>query len=176
MLSLATLDSGDRVLDMNAREGQLLEYLSRFIKCEICGVSGSMADVKHTRAKLKNADILYTGSEDIPWRENSFDAVFWQTEYHAKSDIKLKEALRVLKPGGQLLLGIVGYPTPRWQTARLFTNDLETPRSLFLTNKSSWFQLLADIGFHPIGWRSIYFTSKVVIGQKPITQDLEMNG
>jgi len=170
MLALAVLDPGSKVLDMNPGECQLLEYLSRHMQCEICGVSGNMAEVRKARARFENADILYTNQEDIPWRENSFDAVFFRAEPQAKNDIKLRETLRVLKPGGQLLLGVVGYPAPLWKASRFFTTDQERFSLSLFMHKTGWHRLLAEIGFHPIAWHSSRFTCKIAVGRKPIAR------
>ena len=64
------------------------------------------------REALPDAEIFCARKEDIPWRDESFDAVFLQID---KNDADcgtalLKEALRVLKPCGQLLISVAGMP------------------------------------------------------------------
>lgn len=175
MLTWAVLDPGDKVLDMNPRDGLLLEYLSRHMECEICGVSNHMEHVKQARSHLQNADILYAQEEDIPWRENSFDAVFIRNEKQ-EDDVfgrVLKETLRVLKPGGQFLLGAVCYPAPLRQLAKLLTSELSEQDRQPLQSKAGWLRALVSAGFQQVTWQQIDLFNGVVIGWKPLAQSKE---
>ncbi len=122
MLKWAVVDPDDRVLDANVGSGLMAEYLRRNMQCEVCGVSDNMSDVRHARERLKSCDIVYAVPGDIPWRENAFDTVLLKVEGLSSAEAlrrTLKEALRVLKPGGQLVLGMPCYPAPVGALVRL---------------------------------------------------------
>lgn len=111
MLKWAVVDPEDRVLDASVGRGLMAEYLRRNMQCEVCGVSSDMEDVRAARARLQSCDIVYAPVGDIPWREDAFDTVLMQWRGDADSlDRMLGEALRVLKPGGQLVLGTACWP------------------------------------------------------------------
>ena len=111
MLKWAVVDPEDRVLDASVGRGLMAEYLRRNMQCEVCGVSADMEDVRAARARLQSCDIVYAPVGDIPWREDAFDTVLMQWRGNADSlDRMLSEALRVLKPGGQLVLGTACWP------------------------------------------------------------------
>ena len=168
MLTWAVLDPGDKVLDMNLRDGLMLDCLARDLECEICGISDQMESVKHARACLQNADILYASPEDIPWRENSFDAVFlcsWKLEEN-DSEKALQEALRVLKPGGQLLLGLIHYPAPLRQMVSFFAKEGSERQQRSLQRKTEWLKRLKTAGYEEITWQQVDLSNGVAIAWK----------
>lgn len=107
MLRWAVIDPKDKVLDANIGEGLMAEYLKRNELCELCGISESMEDVKRARARLRGCDIVYAVAGDIPWPDNAFDVALYRmvgAEY-ADTERRIKELERVLKEGGQLVIG-----------------------------------------------------------------------
>ena len=123
MLRWAVVDPEDRVLDACVGRGLIAEYLRRNMQCEVCGVSADMEDVRAARARLQSCDIVYAPMGDIPWREDAFDTVLMQWKGEADAlERMLSEVLRVLKPGGQLVLGTACWPAAmnalrRWMNA-----------------------------------------------------------
>lgn len=168
MLTWAILDPGDKVLDANTREGLMLEYLYRNMECEICGMSSQMEYVKQSRSRLQNADIVYASTEDIPWKENAFDVVMLRKGQleAAHWNKTLKEALRVLKPGGQFLASAICYPTPIRQMAHLWEADTMEPRKE-LDSKTSLLKSLEEAGYQQLSWQQVDLATGVVIGWKP---------
>ena len=59
------------------------------------------------RSRLRSCDIVYASSGDIPWKEDAFDTVLMRLAGEEEEILRrmLCEALRVLRPGGQLILG-----------------------------------------------------------------------
>ncbi len=113
MLKWAVVDPDDRLLDANVGCGMMAEYLRRNMQCEVCGVSDNMEDVRFARSRLQSCDIVYAPAGDIPWREASFDTVLMRlgSEEPEQLPRMLSEAHRVLRPGGQLIVGAACYPT-----------------------------------------------------------------
>lgn len=112
MLRWAVVDPDDKLLDANAGAGMMTEYLRRNIQCEVCGVSDQMEHVRHARSMMKNCDIVYAPAGDIPWREDSFDTVLMRVGHEEPELLgrMFSEAHRVLKPGGQLIIGAACAP------------------------------------------------------------------
>ena len=153
----------------------MLEYLARNMECEICGISNDMEGVKYARARLQNADILYASPEDIPWREDSFHAVFlygWKMEEDEWEKV-LKETFRVMRPGGQLLLGAVHCSAPLRQVARLFLKEGTEMADRPLAQKSDWMKALGAAGYEQVTWQQVGFGQGIAIGWKPLKLDCE---
>ena len=71
-----------------------------------------MEQVRHARSLMKNCDIVYAPAGDIPWREDSFDTVLMRVGHEEPELLgrMFSEAHRVLKPGGQLIIGAACAP------------------------------------------------------------------
>lgn len=166
LLKWAVVDPGDKVLDANIGDGLLAEYLRRNMQCEVCGVSDSMENVRCARGLLQTCDIVYASAGDIPWRERSFDSVFLKVEGSEADAMRktLKEIWRVLKDGGQIVLGIHGFPTPLREIARAFTGvEDEVCQPI---GKQEVMSQLKTLCFEQISWQRTSMTSGVMIGWK----------
>lgn len=110
MLRSAVFDPADKVLDANVCSGQVAEYLLRNMECDVCGVSDRMEEVRRTRARMYSGDFVYAAIGDIPWQDDTFDTVLLHPSECSSDAIRqqLAECNRVLKPGGQLVLGLRG--------------------------------------------------------------------
>ncbi|MEG0741023.1 MAG: class I SAM-dependent methyltransferase [Clostridia bacterium] len=168
LIRWAVIDPEDKVLDANIGTGMLAEYLRRNLQCEVCGVSGSIEDIKRARVRLQNADIVYGGGGDIPWRENAFDAVFYQLPSASAEAVEgsLAEIKRVLKEGGQLLLGVDGY------FSALFAPQDEEAQPL---HKKRLMRILRDAGFEHIAWQRVRLCSGVMIAWKRRSASAELS-
>lgn len=172
----AAIDAGDKVLDMACGNGALLSLISQEMECSICGIASSVEQYRSVRAMLPNADILFAQPEDIPWKENSFDVVMCGLPFYAMEEPGkvLKEALRVLKPGGQFLLATTWYPAPLRQLYNCFSghweDDLQSP---VLYGKHEMLATLDAVGFHNVTWRAADMRVGITIGwKKPVKKDM----
>ena len=150
MLRWTVVDPEDRVLDACVGRGLMAEYLRRNMQCEVCGVSADMEDVRAARARLQSCDIVYAPVGDIPWREDAFDTVLMQWKGEADAlERMLSEVLRVLKPGGQLVLGTACWPAAMNALRRWVTVSAEgTPvNCLELQTR------LTDLSFEQVSWQ-----------------------
>lgn len=110
----AIVDDYNSVLDLRCKDARLLKYLSQKFSLRACGMADDAADARMLREVLPEAEIFCARPEDIPWREACFDAVLCQlnkAEDGADHSF-LQEAMRVLKPNGQLLIALEGLPEP----------------------------------------------------------------
>ncbi len=163
-------ETGDKVLDASVGGGLLLEALQRDRDCEVCGVSDDMECVKTARARLSGADIVYAAGGEIPWRENAFDAVFLRPAAQSEGvrARALAETMRVLKPGGQLLLGIRWAPAPILRILRLLLGEEDASRAALYRDRAGVLRELAECGFTQVSWQNVDCTRGVAVGWKPM--------
>lgn len=108
----AIVDDYNAVLDMRCTGTALLRSLSQKFSLRACGITENAQDAHFLQDRLPNAEIYCARKEDIPWRDQCFDAVFYRLrkkEGCAGAGF-LREAMRVLRPNGQLLIALEGMP------------------------------------------------------------------
>ncbi|MDO8639225.1 MAG: methyltransferase domain-containing protein [Candidatus Daviesbacteria bacterium] len=103
------LKNGDKVLDLGCGSGYYSYLLSKMpIKLNITGIDNHVNAIEDAKRDVgeKNAKFIIGNAEKLPFPENSFDKIVMsEIIEHVKDDIRvLKEARRVLKQGGILVL------------------------------------------------------------------------
>ena len=103
LLELAALPQGASVLDLGAGAGEALALLRGM------GYAARGIDLEPRRETVERGDLLRTGFPD-----GSFDAVLSECAFFVSGDPRgaLREARRLLKPGGKLLLSDVFFEEP----------------------------------------------------------------
>ena len=103
MLDLAGLPRGARVLDLGAGAGETLRLLLEQ-GCDARGI-----DREPRSPLVERGDLLQT-----PFPDGSFDAVLSQCAFFVSGDQPgaLREARRLLRPGGKLLLSDLFFEAP----------------------------------------------------------------
>lgn len=166
MLKWAVVDPEDRLLDANIGSGMMAEYLRRNMQCEVCGVSDNMESVRAARSRLQNCDIVYAAAGDIPWRENAFDSVL--LKYNGEEDSVflrvLSEVSRVLRPGGQLILGAMCYPAAIKAITTLLADAEMGEQQNF--RKTAMMEMVSACEFENITWQRTGFGTGVMIAWK----------
>lgn len=167
MLRWAVIDPEDRVLDADVGSGMMAEYLRRNTMCEVCGVSDQMDHVRRARQHLQSCDIVYAPAGDIPWREDAFDALLMKTGGEDAGLFRrmAAEAFRVLRPGGQLVLGMVCCPSLFQQAARLLEEERTEAGRPFARKCAQ--RLLEEQKFEKITWQRTGLSTGVMIAWKP---------
>lgn len=108
----AIVDDYNAVLDMRCDDVALLRSLSQKFSLRACGIAENAGEAHVLQQRLPNAEIFCARREDIPWRDRCFDTVFYRInkkEGCGGVDF-LREAMRVLRPNGQLLIALQGMP------------------------------------------------------------------
>lgn len=166
LLKWAAIDRDDRVLDVGLGNGLVAEYLLRNMECEVCGVSEDMELVRQTRSLARGADLVYATTGDIPWRDQAFHTVLMRPVRldEERLEIQLREVLRVMKDGGQLVMGVENYPA----LARLALRSLEDPAEELpdRLGRRRTEALLRKLGFEQLSWQSCTPFSGALIGWK----------
>ena len=131
-----TLEEHERVLDLACGDGALLSVLAGKYRLRVCGICESAEQAHAVRSRLDEADVLAARPMDIPWRDNAFDAVLSakSASQYEDFDKVLEEIVRVLRPGGQLVL-----------SAPLSLDEGSSPRTLM--------RRLQQAGFENVSWR-----------------------
>ena len=103
MLELAQLSAGASVLDMGAGAGETVALLRAL------GFRAEGIDLSPRSQQIARGDLLH-----CPYPEGSFDAVISQCAFFVSGDQPgaLREAARVLKRGGLLLLSDLFFAAP----------------------------------------------------------------
>ena len=103
MLELSGLGNGARILDMGAGAGEAVALL-RSLGYDAAGI-----DLEPRSALVRKGDMLFTGFES-----GSFVAILSQCDFTVSGDVPgdLREAKRLLRPGGSLMLSDVFFEEP----------------------------------------------------------------
>lgn len=140
---LAHRCAGRVVLEAGCGEGYGADLLAE-VAAHVIGLDYDAATVAHVRARYPRVDIRHGNLVDLPLADASVDVVvnFQVIEHLWDQEKFIAECLRVLRPGGQLLVS-----TPNRIT---FTPGSDTPVNPFHTrelNAAELTELLTDGGF-----------------------------
>lgn len=165
----AMVDANDRVLDLTCGDGVLLAAIDKKVNCHICGIAATNEQSRCARAILPNADILFAQIEDIPWHDEGFDVVMCGMPLYQMDNPEraLKEAFRVLKPGGQFVMASPWYPSPLRQWMNHFSVKAEEVAGPICMDRHESSVVLEQIGFKKVSWRQAELSVGVTIGWKP---------
>ncbi len=112
--------AGTRLLDAGCGAGLALR-MAADRGAEVAGLDASEALLRHARRRVPGAPIVHGELEELPFDAGSFDAVtgFNSFQYAAQPVNALREARRVLAPGGRVLLAVWSPPEQCEATAYL---------------------------------------------------------
>jgi 2-polyprenyl-3-methyl-5-hydroxy-6-metoxy-1,4-benzoquinol methylase len=157
------LTAGGRVLDVGCGRGVILGALAEQ-GFEVHGleISAEAARGADPRAEIRIAENL----KDAEYRTASFDQVIiWHVLEHVSDPVgTLREAHRILKPGGRLIVAVPNFSSLQARCTGAAWFHLDLPRHLYHFPLPALRQLLNLTGFHvqsvhhfslrqnPFGW------------------------
>ena len=108
MLTELERDPFDNVLDVGCGTGPVIELLSKkYPEKHFVGLDITPAMIEVAQSKrLPNAEFIVGDAENLPFGDGGFDAVLCANSFHhyPNPGAFLREAHRVLRPGGKLIL------------------------------------------------------------------------
>jgi ubiquinone/menaquinone biosynthesis C-methylase UbiE len=97
--------AGKRVLDIGCGTGAALAVLAEHFECTVAGVDPSTGMLEQARRKLPDADLRQGVAEDLPFRDEAFDAALMMTVVqHVDRSRAFPETRRVLANGGRFVI------------------------------------------------------------------------
>jgi ubiquinone/menaquinone biosynthesis C-methylase UbiE len=97
-------DKKENILDVGCGAGDLLLSISKYFK-KSYGIDPVPDFVLIAKKKNPNSKILKSSAEKLPFPDNYFDYVVSNLVFqHTEREKAIKEVIRVLKPGGKLVL------------------------------------------------------------------------
>lgn len=166
LLKWAVIDRDDRVLDVGLGNGLMAEYLLRNMECEVCGVADDMELVRSTRGLVRSADLVYAAAGDIPWRDQAFHTVILRPCRMEGSAMEnqLREVHRVLKEGGQLVMGMKNLPA----FFRTFMDTAAeiTEEAAESATRRQMMRRLSQLGFEQFSWHPCGIFSGALVAWK----------
>ena len=165
LLKWAVIDRDDRVLDVGLGNGLMAEYLLRNMECEVCGVADDMELVRSTRGLVRSADLMYAAAGDIPWRDQAFHTVLLRPcrmDGFAMEN-QLREVHRVLKEGGQLVMGMRNLPAPLQAAMDAMSEAEEETESV---SRRQMKAMLSGLGFEQMSWHPCGIFSGALVAWK----------
>lgn len=108
MLAELEIDPFDNVLDVGCGTGPVIELLAKkYPEKHFVGLDITPAMIEVAQSKgLSNAEFLVGDAENLPFGDEDFDAVLCSNSFHhyPNPGAFLREAYRVLRPSGKLIL------------------------------------------------------------------------
>ncbi len=148
-LPLMDVKANDRVLDLGCGSGWATRLVAkRFHPKKIVGIDISDEMVRRAAEQSKgiaNLEFLHGAAERIPAADDSFDKIFSIESFYYWPDqmVGLKEAKRVLAPGGKLFILINLYKDNHYSLR--WADELKVP--VHALSEAEYIDLLHKTGF-----------------------------
>jgi ubiquinone/menaquinone biosynthesis C-methylase UbiE len=112
ILELCEVSDGGSVLDVGCGNGSLINAIKQKGNVKAYGVDISPNMIEECRKRYRDIEFMVSSGEDIPFDAGSFDTLTICCVLHHLNDPQkfFKEAQRVSKPGGTLIVGDPWFP------------------------------------------------------------------
>lgn len=108
----AMVDDHQAVLEVFGQEGNLLRHYLGHYRLRACGLCFNDQQVRNLRSQVYEAEIMPSVGSDIPWQDNCFDRILLARPLPSYLNLSgfLADCLRVLRPGGRMVLALPALP------------------------------------------------------------------
>jgi len=112
LLGQVELNQGMNVLDVGCGTGTILRRMADACPVNGFGIDMSENMIEEAKRKCPEMDLQLSRCEETPFADNTFDVITTCMAYHHFSDKAgfIKEAARIIKPGGSLYLADPRFP------------------------------------------------------------------
>jgi len=112
ILEMCEVSDGGKVLDVGCGNGSLINAIKQKCNAKAYGVDISPNMIEECRKLYGDIEFMVSNGEDIPFDADSFDTLTICCVLHHLNNPQrfFKEAQRVLKPGGTLIVGDPWFP------------------------------------------------------------------
>ncbi|MCL2369877.1 MAG: class I SAM-dependent methyltransferase [Firmicutes bacterium] len=112
ILEMVEPADGDKVLDVGCGNGSLIGAVKKKANIEAYGVDVSSGMIEECRERFKEITFQIAVCENLPFEDEELDIITMNCVLHHLKDPQAfyREAHRVLKPNGTLLVGELWYP------------------------------------------------------------------
>ncbi|MGF0096446.1 class I SAM-dependent methyltransferase [Peptoniphilus sp. SGI.035] len=158
LLEQVEINNCSKVLEVACNQGDNLISLYNKYKCKIIGIDLDEGVIETCKENLEilgfnnDVEVLKMNATNLDFKDESFDLVLNEAMLTMLSDddkkLALKEYLRVLKPGGKLIIhdvAIEGNEEELRKKVSIMANINACPLSKF-----NWVKLLEEMGFEVI--------------------------
>ena len=160
------VDGAGRILDIGCGSSRILQSLPQAV-----GLDMQLRKLRWLRAPGRQH--VQGSLSALPFADSSFDAVISSevTEHIPREDVDLTEMVRVLAPGGRLVLGTPDYGTWTWPALeglykKVFPQGYATEHINPYTRDELHRQLL-DLGLRVVGIRYVFGSEMIFKAVKP---------
>jgi len=137
---------GKKLLDIGSGSGQFL-YEMKTLGMEVHGIEPGSFDAKV--AKKENLDIIKSNLDKTRYKSNCFDLItINHVLEHVNNPVEtLKEAYRILKKDGLLIIGVPNNKSLAYWIFKKNWYQLDAPRHLFDYSERNLTKKLKELGF-----------------------------
>jgi len=152
------IDSGDTVLDLGCGSGELASKLAPYCR-KIVGIDSysryiATAEKDRKNKGFKNVSFKVCDARQLPFRRSSFDFIYSSRGPLSASADFLREADRVLKPGGLMAEETIG-ETDKIEVKKVFQRGQNFPYTI--KKRTSVRRLLAEFGLEPVYQKDFFY-------------------
>ncbi|SJZ62544.1 Ubiquinone/menaquinone biosynthesis C-methylase UbiE [Pilibacter termitis] len=170
IVRLAPIENGDVVLDVGCANGKLLTMLKERHQGMI-GVGLDISEEMIRVAREKHPEFTFecANAEKLPFDNGTFDWVICSASFHHFPAPKefLKEAIRVLKPAGKLLIAEIHFPKVTLPAYNFYIEKFNKEGDVRIYSPQQLKMMLAESGFHVLGKTNYRFQVQAHMAMKP---------